>query len=91
MAVNQPATNVPPKDQLGRKKSALEQLRCHHAPKTEAHIGASINRTARSEREHTAVSGNNMVNFGSHSEYEWLVTDEELDLPQLCPEIVLEK
>ncbi len=32
-----------------------------------------------------------MVNFGSHGIYDWLVADEDLDLLQVCPEIVLGK
>jgi hypothetical protein len=32
-----------------------------------------------------------MVNFGSHGIYEWLVADEDLDLLQVFPEIVLGK
>jgi hypothetical protein len=37
------------------------------------------------------VQGEEMINFGSHGRYEWLVADEDLDLLQLCPEIVLGK
>jgi hypothetical protein len=32
-----------------------------------------------------------MLNVGSQDVYEWLVTDENFDLLQLCPEIVLSK
>jgi hypothetical protein len=32
-----------------------------------------------------------MFTVGSHGSYEWLVTDEDFDLLQLCPEIVLGK
>jgi hypothetical protein len=32
-----------------------------------------------------------MVNFGSHGIYEWLVADEDFNLLQICPEIVLGK
>jgi hypothetical protein len=32
-----------------------------------------------------------MLSLGSQGAYEWLVTDENLDLLQLCPEIVLAK
>jgi len=31
------------------------------------------------------------VTFGSHGIYEWLVADEDIDLPKICPEIVLGK
>ncbi len=32
-----------------------------------------------------------MLTFGSPGEYEWLVTDADFDIVQLCPEIVLGK
>ena len=32
-----------------------------------------------------------MLTVGSHGPYEWLVTDENFDLLQLCPEVVLGK
>lgn len=32
-----------------------------------------------------------MLTFGSEGAYEWLVTDQQFDLLQLCPEIVLGK
>jgi hypothetical protein len=32
-----------------------------------------------------------MLTVGSHSQYEWLVTDEHFDLLQICPEVVLGK
>src|SRR5579864_4203176 len=32
-----------------------------------------------------------MFTVGSQSSYEWLVTDEDFDLLELCPEIVLGK
>jgi hypothetical protein len=32
-----------------------------------------------------------MITIGSHGHYEWLVTDEDFDLLQLCPEVVLGK
>lgn len=32
-----------------------------------------------------------MLSLGSQGAYEWLVTDENFDLLQLCPEIVLAK
>jgi hypothetical protein len=32
-----------------------------------------------------------MLTIGSQGRYEWLVTDREIDLVQVCPEIVLGK
>ena len=32
-----------------------------------------------------------MLVVGSHGSYEWLVTDENCDLLEICPEVVLEK
>jgi hypothetical protein len=37
------------------------------------------------------VKSNAMLSLGSQGAYEWLVTDENFDLLQLCPEIVLAK
>jgi|SRR5450631_632665 hypothetical protein len=34
---------------------------------------------------------NSMLTIGSQGRYEWLVTDQEVDLLQICPEIVLGK
>ncbi|MBZ5523334.1 MAG: hypothetical protein LAP21_13950 [Acidobacteriia bacterium] len=32
-----------------------------------------------------------MLTVGSEGLYQWLVTDQQIDLPQVCPEVVLEK
>jgi hypothetical protein len=32
-----------------------------------------------------------MLNVGSRGDYEWLVTDQQFDLLQVCPEVVLGK
>jgi len=37
------------------------------------------------------VKSEKRVTFGSNGTYEWLVADEDIDLPKICPEIVLGK